>query len=226
MKFTSLKSETVQVLEVPILGKGVDLTNLPENSVDGSLVACKNIWYNNGRLQSRPGLETVENGIINENVFKEAYSYNYTLTDTTYFYDGSYYNIAMTQVDYDQSSSFIYVYLVGKNGNIKKLGYMHFGRVSSDTFFVPYKCLFYKGKTVNGGGIFALVSLRNFEDETQTVERIYEINQNLNSWSVNYDYYIPTVYINGRGNSYELAKLSGIVCENKPSFCILCILFF
>jgi len=215
MKYSSLKSETVKVFEMPVCNKGVNLTDIPENVEDGYLTECKNVLFKDGKLQRRPGINA--KGIIDADIFEFSQGYNYRLTDTTVFYENEYYKIATADVDYDDSSYFIFVYLIGNGGKVKNLGYMHFGRADSDIFYIPYKCVFYVGKAVAGGGIFALISLYNRENNIQTIEKIYEIGADFNSWFHNYNYYIPTAYINGRGNSYELAKKATTASTATPT---------
>ncbi len=215
MKYASLKSETVKVFEIPACNKGVDLINSPESIEDGCLASCKNVCFKDGRLVRRQGISAKET--IASDIFEFSKAGKYRLTDTTVFYENEYYKIATADVEYEDSGYFVYVYLIGDGGKVKNIGYMHFQRSSEDTFHIPYKCLFYVGNPVSGGGIFALVSLYNRENTSQTTEKIYEIGTDFNSWFQNYNYYIPTVYINGRGNSYELAKAASVVSTAAPT---------
>lgn len=217
MKYNSLKSRTVKAFEIPVLEGGINLTDLPQNLHNNNLAQGKNIWYKDGSISNRPGLNTKEENIIKDSKITLAQGCSYELTDTTVFYEGKYYKIAYSYVDYDMSSYFICVYLVGEKGAVKSLGYIHLGRTNDSTFYIPHKCIFYVGKAINGGGIYALIALHNRYDDTLVTEKIYEIDKNYSSWSMNYNYYIPTVFINGRGNSYELAEDVGIAFSGKPT---------
>ena len=217
MKYNSLKSQTVKVFDLPICKRGIDFTGFVQNTNDEYLSNGKNIWFNKGKITNRPGLKIDSENIITSNIINEALRCDYELTDTTFYHENKLYKIAFSNVDYDSSSYFISVFLVSEEGTVKNLGYIHFGRTNDSTFYIPHKCLFYVGKPVNGGGIFALISLHNIYDDTQITEKIYEIDSNYAGWSLNFNYYIPTVFINGRGDSYGLAKEVGVNFSGEPT---------
>ena len=109
------------------------------------------------------------------------------------------------------------VYLLAEDGSNKKIGYMRFSRTSDTSFYLPQKILFYSGKALQGGGIYALVSLYNMENPSQTSEKIYEVSADYSYWEANYNYHIPTVFINGRGEGYDKAKSLGIAYTGAPT---------
>lgn len=206
MKYSSLNTKTADSFYISVSDKGINLSKDAEDLTDGQLEICKNVWGQNGRLKNRPGLCADIENVIGKNIVQGAISHSYRLTDTVFFIDGKYTRIATVDIYYSESSYFVYVYLVGDDCSIIDIGNMDFGRVSDDTFYIPDNITFYVGKAQNGGGIFALVSLVNVENFSEKIYRIYEVNADFDGWIVNNNYYTPTVYINGRGNGYEMAK--------------------
>ena len=93
-----------------------------------------------------------------------------------------------------------------------------FNRLDYTTFYVPEKMIFYVGKKQRGGGIFCFSTLKNKENESQKIHKIYEVNEQLDDWETTIGYYIPTVYVNGRGNLYKTAESMGNYFNSTPTF--------
>lgn len=206
MKYSSLKRQPVNTLKVKAFDGGVDLQN-PERSIENNqLSSCKNMWFKDSRLQTRPGFL----GDVKKAVKTQIYGYtgklDYNITDTEVYYNDSYHRIAISNVLTDDYAHYTYVYLVDLEGNINPIGNMSFLRITSDTFYTPINILFYNGKSETGGGIFAFVTLQNGGDTTQRYYYIYEIDATFSEWNRVFDFYVPTIYINGRGNLYDTAR--------------------
>ncbi len=205
MKYNSLKRQKVNTLKIPAFSGGVDLQNLPTDIKNNQLSECDNMWYKDSRLQTRPGFK----GDISCAIKTEFDGYDgelkYDITDCEVYYDDYYHRIATASVLTDDYAYFLYVYLVDAYDNITPIGKMSFLRTTSDIFYTPINVLFYKGKAQTGAGVYALVTLQNQGHSKQRYYHIYEIDKSYSEWNRVFDYYIPTIYINGRGNKYDLA---------------------
>ena len=102
-----------------------------------------------------------------------------------------------------------------KIGVVKSIGRMDFFRTTGEVFYVPKKICFFVAQKKMGSGIYALVYKENISGVGEE-GMIYEVNSSLDGWLHNYEYYIPTVLINGRGNGYETAKKEALVELKAP----------
>lgn len=217
MKYSSLKSQNEKVLHVSAPTGGADRSASPLYIDDNCLADCKNVIFRDGSLKTRQGLFAKETDIIKGDFTEEAFYNRYSLTESEIFINGHGFRIAVEYTEYDMAEYYASVYFIGTDCSVTKAGYMQFNRISDEIFYIPLNITFYQGKPQNGGGIFALVSLCNIENYTQKLYTIYEINSNLDGWNEVTDYYIPTVYINGRGNSYETASASNQAFTGNPT---------
>ncbi len=201
MKYNHLNSKDLKCFKLPQLDGG----NSPKSNNKNCLLDSENLWFYEGRLQTRPGIAPqVQNAIvINRQSSYE--QFDYCLHDTKVNYLGLDYQIGTVGVDTDNFMYTLYIYLIASENNVVPIGSMNFLRLSSDSFKIPENITFYTGKSQTGGGVFALVTLRNVENYNDKNYNIYEINADFNEWQRVYDYYVPTVLINGRGNQYDAA---------------------
>lgn len=215
MKYSSLQHTGVRKFNIGELGGGVNLYDLPCNAADNQLTHCRNIWYDGGLLKTRPGLNGGTDNILRQSLSKGE-EYNYFLTDTVFYVNGEYKQIAVENYCEDDSRIYIYIYFIGSDKGITSAGSLLFNRVTSDIFYSPINMLFYVGKPTNGGGLYFMLTMENIYDCNDRYCEIYEISTLLNSWSKVNNYYIPTVYINGRGNCYEKAKATNQAFTDEP----------
>ncbi|MBQ6826214.1 MAG: hypothetical protein IJP34_06120 [Clostridia bacterium] len=196
--------------------KGLDLTSEKEVKAGSGFSVCENVWYKDKKIVSRPAIDTSPQNRIFADVLEDGYDYKYRLTDIEVEFEGLKGKLAELNMYYDDSNCTVYIGIVFEDNTFKSIGNIHFGRFDDDNYFLPYNILYYTGKSQNGGGIFAAVSLVNQENFSQKDYTIYEINSDFTAWQVCTGYYIPTVYINGRGDSYALAEEYGSVYTPKP----------
>ena len=204
MKYSCLKLQKGKVLNIPDFNKGIDRSG--GSNEKGSLYLSNNVWVKNGNVVTRPKFSTKDENIIITQLEGGVGRHNFEFTDSIYYHEGEFKRIIYEKFYYDMSGYAVCVYLLNVEGNITNLGYMYFGRLNDTVFFTPENITFYVGKPQNGGGIFALVSLVNEIDYKSREYEIYEINSALDEWERVTNYYIPTVYIYGRGNAYEMAS--------------------
>ena len=218
MKFGHLDEKREKSYRIRKLDGGINTSALPQNTADGELIACENMEFENGVLKTRAGLIATEYDIIKNESSALFTDVSYTVTETDVFLDGEKKRVAYEKA-YDGTSNYVYyVYLLGADGTSAEAGEIYFSRISDDTFYTPYSILFYGGAPVNGGGIFALVTLRNEYNSYEYGYRVYEISSTLNSWMRITSFYEPVVMINGRGNKYETAKASNQAYTAQPKF--------
>lgn len=218
MKFSSLSEKSEKIYRVRKLDGGINNSELPNNIADNELTKAENMDFCDGVLQTRPGLSATEYDIIKnetESLFEEV---SYAVTDVSVFVGGENKRLAYEKA-YDGDSHYIYyMYLLGADGSKQAAGVIYFNRISDDSFFTPYSLLFYSGKPVNGGGIFALVTARNQYNSSEYSYKVYEINSALNAWDNTTSFYEPVIMINGRGNNYESAKATNVAYTAQPKF--------
>lgn len=214
MKYTSLKQQAIRSKHIEVPSKGIDSDKPCDKIEEKCLSFAKNMIFENGVLSTRKGLSTNADGWFDTSMCEGAVSQSFYVTDALANIDGEALRIVYADIKYDNSVFFVFVFGVGESGNIKSLGNILFGRLDDTVFFYPESITFYSGKAHNGGGVFALVSLENAENPSQKDYCVYEIGSDFNSWSIASGFYIPTVYINGRGNAYETLEWG---FESKPA---------
>ncbi len=206
MKYGFLKGREVKTFKSGILDGGLDIHSTPDLIADNKVSECHNMWYKNAHLQTRPGFQSNPENSVNSKIYGYSGELEYNITDTEIYLYGRYWRIATSNVFTDDYACYIYTYLIDLSGKIKDIGKFAFMRFSSDEFYLPISLNFYSGKPQNGGGIFALITLEDEYDATRRIYNIYEINSDFTKWEKVYNYYTPTVLINGRGNNYRIAK--------------------
>lgn len=205
MKYNFLKREKIRRFDIPKLQLGLNLTDEENRIDDRQLTTAENVWFRNGELKTRAGFCASQENIIKTQMPDSIGRHNFYLTDTYFYYLGEKRRIVTEKFYYNLSHMFVCVYLLGSDLSTLPIGYLLFSRVDERTFYTPENITFYVGDSVNGGGIFAFVSLVNEATYVGREKRIYEINSTFDGWERSTEYYIPTVYINGRGNAYEEA---------------------
>ena len=215
MKYKSLEKPIDEIKTVDTYIDGIDFTQKNLND-KGYISKCKNMSFDNGRLVQRSGILSDLKNVVNIDDLRFSTDYSYTLLNNGIYFKGDYKKVAIVDMEYDISHRFLYIRLINPDCSIEDMGYIHFARVDDTNFFVPFKYTVFSGKAQNGNGLYAFVSLKNIYDESQTEYRIYESFGANCEWQLVYNYYIPTVYINGRGNSYDEAKASNTAYTSKP----------
>ena len=208
VKYKTINSKNEKIIKI----------KLPENGIDmySDSNYAENMIFKNGRFETRKGLNANVENILDIADFEGVASADFKLTDTIFYKENKPFQIAYCDIDFDYSNRFFKVFLIDEDLISQNAGYIHFQRAADDIFYVPENIIFYTGKPQNGGGIFAVVLLKNLYNGKAKEAAIFEINEDFNSWSRVTEYYIPTVYINGRGNLFEFAEQTGQVCNKTP----------
>ncbi len=205
MKFTEFNSAHTHTLHISSLTQGLESNENPHSQKNVALENCKNVWEENGLLKTRPALNTSAQRLIKSSEYSDGLYYSYRGEGLDVEIDGEIKKMVSEIIDYDISAQYCITHFLNPDGTVYKSAEMGFYRVTDDTFYIPEKIRFFKGKPQSGAGIFAFVGLVNCENYTQKDSRIYELNADCTSWEYALSTYIPTVLINGRGNRYAFA---------------------
>ncbi len=213
MKFSAIKLKNRKVLHIDVPNKGMNLTKPSLHIDDGEISLCKNMIFENGVLQSRKGIMANFQSILPHILDGEITNKDIKLTDTEYTIGTDIYKVAYRTTIYD-GVCVVSVYLLGKDQVPKSVSFLYYDNGEDETY-IPQSLVFYCGKAQIGGGLFAFCKFE--EEKLGTVKyALYEISADLEMWCMIEDYYIPTVFINGRGNSYEEAKKTYNVSDLTP----------
>ena len=216
MKYDFLKKGTAKSLKIGKLNGGLNAYDSPVSINDNQLSGCKNVWFKQNSLQTRPGLSCNISKALETEIWGYSCDNKYKFYKAGLFLNGEYNRIATAEVCCDDSAYFCNVFLVGDSGNYTSIGRLTFFRITSEVFYIPVNIIFYTGKPQNGGGIFAMATLQNNTDPTDRYYEFYEINIDFTEWGRVNNFYIPVLYINGRGNKYELAKSNNQINTTAP----------
>ena len=216
MSLKSLNTPAYKTYHIDALNKGLDLGKNGHTDSVGGMSLCKNVWLNNGILQNRPGIETSALNVLDDADYRNGFRYNFNASGIEVTVDDQILKLLIEEIDYSESRYVCLTHFINPDGTVWDTAEIAFSRASDSEFYIPKSMVFFKGKPIAGGGIFAFASLVNTEDFSQTESRIYEIDISFSSWEICTDYYVPTVYINGRGNGYEIAADSNQAYTGTP----------
>ena len=216
MKFSHFKPKNRQVLHIPTPNMGMNLTKPTLHLADGEIGYSENVILKDGILTTRKGLFAESDSVLEDSVRYNFAVRDMEITNTEFVYEGSTMRVAVLK--YLNSSREVYtfsVYLLGNEPKSKYIGCFVYEDDLKGKFMAPDSYTFFSGKAQSGVGLFLFLKLKNFYSE-KTEYHIYELSDDYLTWNEVADFYTPTVYINGRGNSYEEAKKLYNVSDLSP----------
>ena len=184
-------------------------SSLSENSVNAEITPLG--------IKARPGMKLLENPVLySPEEFSDGVG-PFSLTDFFLELRGRRARIALAVEDDQKSNIYYHFFAVYSDCSKDRLGTVTFSRVDSYTFGVPTSCVIFTGRPTIGGGIYFMTRVtygNAIPDET----RIYEISGDLYGWTrLSADeFYLPTVLIYGRGDSFNRAFLEGEIKLSVP----------
>lgn len=193
-------------VSIPTLDGGLNTADGVSFVEDNQLTECKNFWWKDGALRTRPGVvsKDVAQLLLNNFPFERALNGIERFTsDTIYLPDGRIVRftafVAEERDRYDYSvvyQRYIYTVMQDADGTTKCPTELCF----EAQIGLPLSVTFFSGKPTVGMGIYMMVGYEYSGD-------IYELKEdqsNTSSWGkLNHeDYYTPLVIINGKGNRY------------------------
>lgn len=214
MKYLKLKAPKEKTKTIDELYRGMDESDLFDSKSKRAYFIKNMLPFEKG-IKTRAGLDCSLGKIIDTDMFSGGENYNFLLTDCKVTLEGKRGKIGYMSAEFDDTQQIYAIFAVFGDGDTKNLGYMSFARVDDNTFYKPEGITFFTGRSENGG-IFAFVSLRNYHDYSQTEYRVLEIDAGYEFWQDAVGFYVPIIYINGRGNCYEQAKAMGNVGVSAP----------
>lgn len=218
MKFGSLQRKEQKTFKVRGFKSGTVMFPLDSDIPDNALTESENMWSESGVLCTRAGLCADSHNIIKSESPSIRDTFSYKVTDSTVCINGEQKKVAVEEYCLEDSIYYCNIFFVGADGLSTAAGNFVFYRLTNEDFYQPINILFYSADPVNGAGIFALVTKRNIYNYSQTSNSVYELNANLTSWQEVQNFYVPVVYINGRGNRYEESKTLGFAYTGTPMF--------
>lgn len=216
MKYSPIPHKMAERFVVERLDGGLNLADSPEAISENQLSNCLNVWHSGGVLKTRPGIYTEAESLLYR-ISSQWDEVQHRFTDATVYYNGEYRRIAIITSVEDDSLIYCRFYLLGSGGSVVQIGTVNYYRVSSEIFFKPKSITVFSGAPTNGGGLYAFFSLSDMYNESSKIYEVHEISADFSQWSRITNFYIPTIYINGRGSDYELANSNNQAYTGKPT---------
>ncbi len=210
MKFPNLTPNAEKEYTADFLAKGLDLTG------KGGMKHCRNMMYKDGQLKTRPGFYDTDQSVPLPAVGSMIVR-NLTFTDITVMADGDRWRLAYDMIWNAFGSAVIRVFLINDAGELCDCGEMNYYRTSADIFYVPESVVFIQASPTSGSGIYAFV--RACCAGEADMYSVYEAAEDYTEWSTVEEecFYVPTIYINGRGNRYDAARHAQTAYEEDPA---------
>ncbi len=205
MKYSSYKADKYKKYCLKTFSGGIDLNADPVVLSEDKLGECENLWMQNGVLTSRQGAAADER-FFAEYEGSSDMTQSPIVTDTLVTFGAETYRIAyMMHISGSETSQYVNVYFVDKNGNFTNAGTMMNYRLDRYNFYVADNVFFIVGKAKFGCGVYAFMRIDNYGLDKDYA--VYELSTDRTKWIRLWkgDFYSPIIYINGRGMRYEEA---------------------
>ncbi len=203
MNYPTLNVTNKKFYETSPLCGGIALGEDPSLLDDGVLSDCNNMWFKRGALTTRPGMGISENSLLCDAGAWDFVKCPLKFTDTFADIDGSSLRLAYFVNGDSISYGDVHIYTLSDKGEINSIGSIHYSRISSDSFADFEHIHFIVGAKTRGCGIYALLT-RRLDSTDGKISEIYECSEDRSEWFVldESDFYIPVIYMNGRGDRY------------------------
>ena len=203
MNYTFLKEKPEKNLLIKDFSRGIKSSGAYDGPSFDFLSESNNMIFKNGRLETRNGIK-IKQTIANDTFYPYRIK-NLSYTGTEFYFSGKGYSAAYC-VDTDKvSGDMIRVFLIDREFNITEPSAVMLNRLDSTYFSRFDNVIFFSSKPITGSGFFAFI--RTKEENSGTLGyRIYELKSDLSGFTECYSesVYIPVVFMNGRGNKFNL----------------------
>ena len=191
-------------VRVKSLSGGVNLREQPAFVEENQCSKINNMWYKNGCLENRPAISINENNKLYDVDSRHAFFTEFHIFNSKIAPDEEFARLAMSKETLDAMVRLKF-FLIDSKANTRPVAGLDFIRTSFDIFPLPHvNCAFYNPNGT-GSGIYIMMTMYNYESENSYANvRFYELSSDHSVWNdvTEEKLYIPTVYINGRGNNY------------------------
>ncbi len=204
-------------MKFPFLAASAEKTAKIDLSAMLDEAQSRNIYVKEERVQTRPALCKTD-AVFPPLKAGEEYYHPFRFTDCVIETEGTLYRLGYDVLWDGMAHARVRTFLFDRRGDMRECGEMTFNRVTSELFYVPERVSFFTAAPTAGGGIYAFVyAAASAEEGWYTA---FEISADLTSWEAvdSRNYYIPTVYINGRGNCYQEALGANSAYTPAPQF--------
>ncbi len=217
MRFPEFKQGNTKTFHLSAPLGGIDMSENLHKSQTAGLADCQNVWLQNSCLKTRPALITDVGKVLNHSSYGGGEDFSYRACDLDFYVADSLKQTVLEEIDYDETVYICLTHFLNADGSTWKTARILFQRLNDSTFYKPYNLIFFKGAPIEGCGIYAIAYLANYENPEETASNVYELSGDYSSWEISNDMYVPTVYINGRGNKYEYVVATGQVYSGEPT---------
>ncbi len=195
MEFPKLKTPVKKKADIRDFSLGL---NPRDTAPYNSLLYSENTVFTDEGITARGGIFRTGNMFFRANA---ARNNNLRLTDAALYINGKYNRLWML---YEALGSFSYRYsfkFLSDEGLVTDAGVIDLPLGSDGVVRMPVSVLCVSGKAARGCGVFVFLTLQTSQSEGYNFE-VYELSNDFKSWIFidNNELYIPTYYINGRGN--------------------------
>lgn len=220
MRLPSLKTQKSYFERTIKLNGGVNTSSSPMVLSENEISECSNVIFEASLLKTRNGFFT-DDGMLLNNLSKYEYVKEpFSILKETFNIDGTEYKLGYS-IDSDEVSyAKLNTYLICADGSYKPQEPIIFGRADDTTFLIPDKISVFKGAKKYGAGIYIFCSTKNLGTTVGEKDyRTFELDSLLTNWKRLFesDYYIPTVYYNGRGNCFSESAVADDPLYEKPA---------
>ena len=220
MKIPTLKKDSKNFERTITLDGGINTKTSSMIISENEIIECNNVIFEDSFLKSRKGFFTDASKVFDVSSSYERIKTPFKFLSGKYIIDGKECRFGYSVIWDEQSYAFLNTYIVFCDGTRKDLNPILFNRSSENSFFVPKTISLFKAKNKGGCGMYLFCTAENFAVNNYYEDfRIFELDVNMQSWNRFYetDYYIPTVYYNGRGNLFSESAVKDDPIYEKPS---------
>ncbi len=220
MLYPSLNRQSQRKLQIPELSGGVNYADGINHVQDNQLTDCKNMWWYNGALRSRPGTNELNHAYYE---FQTGSDFKQDCDPVVYRVENRAYQIFAcdTQSEEATNARDFYILAVGvdDDGHPAITHILRKENIQSDYGTEkPLNRLHYilfrgKPKRANGSGVFVLLGGYSQGGEMVYGPVFYELVESMSGSPgvitlQEDDLYTPLVYMNGKGNKYASLPVS------------------
>ncbi|MCI8360113.1 MAG: hypothetical protein HFE86_02100 [Clostridiales bacterium] len=199
MKYPKCNRNAAYSVSVPALSGGVNLSNGVNFAADNQLTDCKNLYWKDGALRTRPGFQL--QNTVNVTTAKEP------LINATMEWNGKNVRCIANRLTDTDGRFQVHITFFTADGGIRSTA-----PITLSPEDRPESLLVVSGPSTKGEGVYAFIGL-------EQGGLVYELDDNLWERITESDVYAPLVLVNGKGNLYSeaLNEIGAEAIEAAPA---------